>query len=70
MSRIRKFWYWGLLIWISGTWVIPPVFADILVVDDVGMKVALRQPARRIISLAPHVTELLYAAGAGDYVVG
>ncbi|MDH5488024.1 MAG: cobalamin-binding protein [Gammaproteobacteria bacterium] len=70
MSRIRKFWYWGLLIWISGTWVIPPVFAGILVVDDVGMKVALRQPARRIISLAPHVTELLYAAGAGDYVVG
>jgi iron complex transport system substrate-binding protein len=32
--------------------------------------VTLRQPARRIISLAPHITELLFAAGAGERVVG
>jgi len=38
--------------------------------DDHGRSVALAQPARRIISLAPHVTELLFAAGAGDRVVG
>jgi iron complex transport system substrate-binding protein len=30
----------------------------------------LKQPARRIISLAPHMTELLFAAGAGEYIVG
>jgi len=32
--------------------------------------VALDKPAARIVSLAPHATELLYAAGAGDRVVG
>jgi len=30
----------------------------------------LDKPAERIVSLAPHATELLYAAGAGDRVVG
>lgn len=30
----------------------------------------LKNPARRIISLAPHATEMLFAAGAGEYVVG
>ena len=38
--------------------------------DDYGHEVALKAPARRIVSLSPHLTELLYAAGAGDSVVG
>lgn len=42
----------------------------IVITDDQGKSVQLAQPARRIVSLAPHVTELLYAAGAGDKVVG
>jgi iron complex transport system substrate-binding protein len=42
----------------------------IQITDDQGKTVQLAQPARRIVSLAPHVTELLYAAGAGDRVVG
>ena len=29
----------------------------------------MRQPAQRIISLAPHLTELVYAAGAGDKLI-
>lgn len=70
MSRICQFICGGLLIWFGGTLIIPPVSADILVVDDARTKVALWHPARRIISLAPHVTELLYAAGAGEYVIG
>ncbi len=44
--------------------------ADINVVDDAGFHVRLEKPASRIASLAPHVTELLYAAGAGENVVG
>ncbi|MDY0012944.1 MAG: cobalamin-binding protein [Rhodocyclaceae bacterium] len=38
--------------------------------DDTGTTLRLAHPARRIVSLAPHVTELLYAAGAGDKLVG
>jgi iron complex transport system substrate-binding protein len=44
--------------------------ADIALRDDSGAEVRLRQPARRIVSLAPHITEILFAAGAGDRVVG
>lgn len=44
--------------------------AAITVQDDLGQSVTLAQPAQRIVSLAPHVTELLYAAGAGARLVG
>jgi len=44
--------------------------ADITVTDDAGQVLRLSAPARRIISLAPHATELLFAAGAGKQVVG
>ena len=47
-----------------------PAHAQITVTDDVGQSVTLRTPARRIVSLAPHVTELVYAAGAGHTLVG
>lgn len=40
------------------------------VIDARNQKVVLAQPALRIISLAPHVTEMLFAAGAGSQVVG
>ncbi|MGA0611837.1 cobalamin-binding protein [Caldimonas sp. KR1-144] len=38
--------------------------------DDAGQLVKLAQPARRVVSLAPHLTELAFAAGGGDRVVG
>jgi iron complex transport system substrate-binding protein len=38
--------------------------------DDSGAEVRLGQAAHRIVSLAPHITEILFAAGAGDRVVG
>ena len=38
--------------------------------DDSGAKVRLAQPARRVISLAPHITETLFAAGVGEHLVG
>ncbi len=42
----------------------------ISVIDDDRRTVTLTQPAQRIISLAPSLTELLYAAGAGAQVIG
>jgi iron complex transport system substrate-binding protein len=40
------------------------------VTDDSGDLIKLAQPAKRIISLAPNLTELLFAAGAGTKIVG
>ncbi|MCZ8389150.1 cobalamin-binding protein [Achromobacter xylosoxidans] len=37
--------------------------------DDRGRDVTLAAPARRAVTLAPHATELVYAAGAGAYLV-
>jgi iron complex transport system substrate-binding protein len=45
------------------------VNAAVTVTDDYGNAVTLQQPARRIVSLSPHLTELLYAAGAGSRIV-
>jgi len=38
--------------------------------DDLGQTVHLPAPARRIVTLSPHATELVIAAGAGDRLVG
>lgn len=46
------------------------VVASIEVVDDEGRVLTLAAPAQRIVSLAPNITELLFAAGAGDRIVG
>lgn len=47
-----------------------PGAAAITVQDDAGRTVTLAQPAQRIVSLAPHATELLFAIGAGERIVG
>ena len=45
-------------------------YCAIEVVDEDGNLIKLEKPAERIISLAPSVTELLFAIGAGSQVVG
>ena len=57
-------------IWIGLLLLTTSATAAISVVDDAGRTVTLTKPAQRIVSLAPHVTELLFAAGAGKSVVG
>jgi iron complex transport system substrate-binding protein len=44
--------------------------AAVTVVDDAGDTVAVHVPAHRIASLIPATTELLFAIGAGDRLVG
>ncbi|WP_371866952.1 cobalamin-binding protein [Duganella fentianensis] len=44
--------------------------AAITVRDDAGNSVTLAKPAQRVIAMAPHITELLFAAGGGERVVG
>ncbi len=39
-------------------------------VDILGDDIQLARPAQRIVSLAPHITELLFAAGVGAHIVG
>jgi len=48
----------------------PPSTASVILTDDAGYRTALSGPAVRIVSLIPAATELLYALGAGDRLVG
>lgn len=44
--------------------------AAVTVKDDAGRLVTIAKPAERVISMAPHVTEMLFAAGGGKRIVG
>nr|WP_123071888.1 cobalamin-binding protein [Massilia aurea] len=44
--------------------------AAITVKDDAGLAVTVAKPALRVVSMAPSVTELLFAAGGGNQIVG
>ena len=44
--------------------------AEIVLHDDRDRELVLNAPAQRIVSIAPHLTELLFAAGAGAKLVG
>src|SRR5256885_11106847 len=48
----------------------PASKGGIAVTDDAGRRVTLAAPAQRIVSLLPSFTELLFAIGAGDRLVG
>ena len=47
-----------------------PRHGQLRLVDDAGDTLRLESPARRVVSLIPAATELLFAIGAGSSVVG
>ena len=47
-----------------------PAAAAIIVTDDLGNEVIIAAPAAKIISLAPHLTELLFSLGVGNRIKG
>lgn len=65
-----KSWTYGLL-FVACLWAATAISqpSGVRAKDDTGAIVELATPARRIVSLAPHATELLFAAGAGGSVV-
>ena len=65
--RISK--NYGLALALSGLLSVAEA-VPVTVSDDAGNTLTLARPPQRIISLAPHVTELIFAAGAGDKIVG
>jgi len=57
-------------------WLVPALLlsttlchGEIVVQDHSGRTLRLDRPATRIVSLAPHITEMLYAVGAGERIV-
>jgi iron complex transport system substrate-binding protein len=44
--------------------------AEVRATDDAGAEIVLPRPAQRIVSLAPHLTEQLFAIGVGGRIVG
>ncbi|ATJ82053.1 cobalamin-binding protein [Halomonas beimenensis] len=59
----------ALALWL-GAGLSGPAAAEVCVTDDADREVCLAAPAQRIVALSPGVTELLFAAGAGERVVG
>jgi iron complex transport system substrate-binding protein len=59
---------WWVLFWVGAVWADGLLALEVS--DDRSRPITLERPAERIISLAPHITELLFAAGAGELIVG
>lgn len=48
----------------------PVAHAEIIVTDDAGHTLSFAQPVQRIVTLAPHLAEMVFDVGAGQKLVG
>jgi iron complex transport system substrate-binding protein len=70
-SMIRHIARWLFLLGLSALgWAAVSHAAMSTFIDEAGREVTLSFPPKRIISLAPNVTEILFALGADDHIVG
>lgn len=60
--------------WLGALWLAAgaagSLHAAVEVIDDAGQHIRLARPAQRIVALAPNLTELVFAAGAGERLRG
>lgn len=67
---IRRGWCLSALLWLLLLCVVPAARATITVTDSLNRTVEIAAPARRVVTLAPHLVENLYSAGGGPHIVG
>jgi iron complex transport system substrate-binding protein len=60
---------YGIAAFAGATVLVATAHAGVTVTDDTGRSITLAHVPRRIASLAPGATEMLFAAGAGDQVI-
>lgn len=60
---------WGFLAGLLFAGAAQAIAGQIVVTDDSGQAMRLAAPARRVISLAPDLAELVFAAGAGERLI-
>lgn len=60
------------VVWVGLLWMglVSTGLAEIALEDALGRTLLLEKPATRIVSLAPHMTEVAFAAGAGEKLIG
>ena len=58
------------IFWLCLVLAMPAQTEAVRLVDDAGLTLELARTPQRIVSLTPHLTEMLFAVGAGSQVVG
>ena len=66
MNATRRFYFLFGILFLA----VSARSAQLSLLDDLNRTINLSSPAQRIVSLAPSITETLFAVGAGDQVVG
>ena len=68
MCKFKTFFSYSI-IFLIGIFFSSLSLAEIKVQDDEDNLIVLQKPVNRIISLTPHITEILFSAGAGSKII-